>query len=313
VKRPIVNDWIDINRKVPRIVDVLPNGPRHFKTVQVFLAGGVPEVMLHLRDMNVLNLDCMTVTGMPLGENLAWWEKSERRKRFREILFREDGVDPDEVIVSHEKNFGGTLIFPTGNLAPQGCVVKSTAIEPGLWNDDVYEIVGRARVFTSEEQAIEAVKSSGDDRIRSDEIIVLLCRGPIGAGMPETAQITIALKNTRALKNIPLITDGRFSGVTSGPCIGHVGPEALAGGPIGKLRDGDRIRIHLDRKKLQGSVDALDVDPETRQMRNDLKPDPHLPAATRLWAALQQVGGGAWGGCVYDSERILEALRAQRQ
>jgi putative YjhG/YagF family dehydratase len=311
LKRPSVDDWIEINRKVPRIVDVLPNGPTHFKTVQVFLAGAVPEVMLHLREMNMLKLDCMTVTGMTLGENLQWWEKSERRERFREILFQQDGVDPDDVIVSQDKNFGGTLIFPTGNLAPQGSVVKSTAIDASLWKNDIYENIGAARVFISEDHAIAAVKSVGEDRIRDGEIIVLLCRGPVGAGMPETAQITFALKNTKALKNISLITDGRFSGVSSGPCIGHIGPEALAGGPIGKLRDGDRIRIHLDRKNLRGNIDLIDGAKilSQRAVRDDLKPDPNLPAATRLWAALQQVGGGTWGGCVYDGEGIVQALR----
>ena len=308
--RPTVKDWIAINRAVPRIVDVLPNGPRFFKTVQVFLAGGVPEVMLRLREINALDLTCMTVSGATIGQNLEWWEKSDRRSRLRERLLREDGVDPDDVIVPVGRHFGRTLIFPRGNLAPEGSVVKSTAIDESLWNDDLYEHVGPARVFVTEESAIEAVKSTGNDRIRPGEIVVLLCRGPVGAGMPETAQITIALKMTQALRNTPLITDGRFSGLTSGPCIGHVGPEALAGGPIGKLRDGDQVRIRLDRAKLEGSVDVIgDPGFEQRPLRADLRADANLPAATRLWAALQQSGGGTWGGCVYDVDRIVERMR----
>jgi putative YjhG/YagF family dehydratase len=309
LRRPTVEDWIAINRAVPRIVDVLPNGPRYFKTVQVFLAGGVPEVMLHLRAMNVLDLSCTTVSGATVRENLEWWEKSDRRLRLRETLMREDNVDPDDVIVTPNRHFGRTLIFLRGNLAPEGSIVKSTAIDESLWRDNVYEQVGAARVFVTEEAAIDAVKSTGDDRIRPGEIIVLLCRGPIGAGMPETAQVTIALKMIPALRNTPLITDGRFSGLTSGPCIGHIGPEALAGGPIGKLRDGDRIRIRLDRVKLEGSIDLVDAEALShRAARDDVKPDPNLPPATRLWAALQQAGGGTWGGCVYDVDQIIERL-----
>jgi putative YjhG/YagF family dehydratase len=321
IKRPTVDDWIRTNQRINRIVDVLPNGPRHFKTVQVFLAGGVPEVMLHLRDMGALDLNCMTVTGMTLGENLKWWESSERRKRFRQILQQQDGVDPRKVIVEPSRNFGSTLIFPRGNLAPQGSVVKSSAIDASLWKNGIYESIGRARVFVTEEAAIEAVKSTGPGAIQSGDTIVLLCRGPIGAGMPETAQITIALKWTKALKNISLLTDGRFSGLSSGPCIGHIGPEALAGGLIGKLRDGDRVRIHLDRNKLEGSIDLVDESGNAeagalilskRRPREDLTPDPKLPAATRLWAALQQTGGGTWGGCVYDVDAIAGMIYEQR-
>jgi dihydroxyacid dehydratase/phosphogluconate dehydratase len=296
-----------------RIVDVLPNGPRFFKTVQVFLAGAVPEVMLHLREMGMLELNCLTVTGQTVGENLKWWETSDRRKRFREILKCQDDVEPADVIVPPDRGFGGTLIFPSGNLAPQGSVVKATAIDPSLWNNDVYEHIGPARVFVTEDAAIEAVRSTGSDRIKAGEIIVLLCRGPIGAGMPETAQITIALKMTKALRNTPLLTDGRFSGFSSGPCIGHIGPEALAGGPLGKLQDGDMIRIRLDRKKLEGSIDLVDSSFLSRRAaRGDLRPDPNLPDATRLWAALQQTGGGTWGGCVFDVDRITAALRAAK-
>ncbi|MFN8392710.1 MAG: YjhG/YagF family D-xylonate dehydratase [Bdellovibrionota bacterium] len=328
VTRPHVADWIEMNKRVPRIVDVLPNGPRNFRTVQVFLAGGVPEVMLRLRDIGALDLDCLTASGLTVGQVLDWWATSERRERFREHLRREDGVDPDEVILqpsqSDLRGLARTVIFPVGNLAPEGSVVKSTAIDPSLCKDGVYEQVGTARVFTSENAAIDAIRSVGEDRINPGDIIVLMCRGPLGAGMPETAQITLALKYTKALKHIALITDGRFSGFSSGPCVGHVGPEALAGGPIGKLRDGDIIRIRLDQNALEGAIDLVgdartpdrDRSPEfglqllsARAPREDLKPDPQLPQATRLWAALQQSGGGTWGGCVYDVANIVERLR----
>lgn len=328
LERPVVEDWIRMNSAVPRIVDVLPNGPVNFKTVQLYLAGGVPEIMLHLRSIAMLDLDALTVTGMRLGDNLEWWEKSDQRRRFREILKQQDGVDADRVIMGPAKakecGLARTVIFPAGNLCPEGSVVKSTSIEPSLFKNGVYQHQGPARVFISEDDAIAAIKSEGDDRINPGEIIVLVCRGPLGAGLPETSQITMALKYTKALKNIPLLTDGRFSGFSSGPCIGHVGPEALSGGPIGKIRDGDIIELHLNTETLEGKVNLLGerttppdkLSPKTgsallaaRQSRPDLAPDPRLPTAVRLWALLQSKSGGTWGGCVYDYEAISAAMK----
>jgi len=133
--------------------------------------------------------------------------------------------------------------------------------------------------------------------------------------------VTSALKHLSFGKHVALVTDARFSGVSTGACIGHVGPEALAGGPIGRVRDGDVIRIVIDRNKLEGSVDLLGEagqsgTPEAgasllarRKATEGLRSHPKLPDDTRLWAALQQVGGGTWGGCVYDVERILDKLR----
>src|SRR5262249_49720223 len=142
------------------------------------------------------------------------------------------------------------------------------------------------------------------------------CRGPLGSGMEEIYQITAALKHLGFGKYIAVLTDARFSGVSTGACIGHVSPEALAGGPLGKLRDGDRIRIVIDRTKLEGSVDLVvndSVEQGTtelarRQPRPDLAPDENLPTDTRLWALLQQASGGVWSGCVYDETRIAEIL-----
>src|ERR687895_880012 len=94
LRRPTVDDWIDVNRRVPRLVDVLPNGPTGHTTVRVFLAGGVPEVMLHLREMGLLHEDCLTATGEPLGRSLDWWQGSERRRRLRDALHEQDGGDP---------------------------------------------------------------------------------------------------------------------------------------------------------------------------------------------------------------------------
>ena len=149
----------------------------------------------------------------------------------------------------------------------------------------------------------------------------------MGAGMEEIYQITAALKHLSFGKEIAVLTDARFSGVSTGACLGHASPEALAGGPIGKLLDGDRIRIVVDQNRLEGSVDLVgDVTRDAqrelsseegarvlaaRSRREDLAPDPDLPEDTRLWAALQAIGGGVWGGCVYDSDAIIARLEGK--
>jgi len=315
LRRPSVEDWARVNRSTPRLVDALPNGPRNFATVQVFLAGGVPEVMLHLRRAGLLHTKVRTATGMTLNDNLEWWEQSERRAALRRRLRELDGVDPDDVILSPDaaraRGITSTVCFPTGNLAPEGSVVKATAIDPSVVDaDGVYRKRGPARVFTSEPAAIAAIK---EGRIREGDIVVLAGRGPMGSGMEETYQLTSALKYLPFGKHVALITDARFSGVSTGACIGHVSPEALAGGPIGKLRDGDLIEIVIDRNRLEGSVNVIGVDLEARPPHPDLRPDPLLPEDTRLWAALQEASGGSWAGSVYDVDRIIALLEAGRR
>ena len=320
--RPTVEDWIAINRRVPRLVDVLPNGPVYHPTIRAFLAGGVPEVMLHLRRLGLLETGVLTVAGVTWGEVLDAWEKSERRTRFRQLLRELDGVVPDDVILSparaQERGLTSTVTFPRGNLAPEGAVIKSTAIDPAVVDaDGVFRHEGPAKVFTSERAAMQALKAGG---IQAGEVMVLAGIGPLGTGMEETAQITIALKHLPFGNRVTLVTDGRFSGVSTGACIGHVGPEALAGGPIGRVRDGDRIRVVIDRDRLEGSVDFVGegtrlCSPEAgaavlaaRSPHPGLAPAPELPDDTRLWAALQRLGGGTWGGCVYDAEAVADAL-----
>jgi xylonate dehydratase len=322
--RPTVEDWIRVNRQVPRLVDVLPNGPTHHPTVRVFLAGGVPEVMLHLRDLGALDTSVMTVSGATLEENLNWWAASERRSRFRDALQRQDQVAPESVIMSpteaRKRGLTSTMTFPRGNLAPEGSVIKSTAIDPSVVGaDGVYRKEGPARVFVREEDAINAIKQG---RIQAGDILVLAGCGPLGTGMEETYQLTSALKHLPFGKEVALLTDARFSGVSTGACVGHIGPEALAGGPLGKLREGDWIRVQIDRHQLEGRIDFIGekgrrISPEEgaaelelRPPRPDLQPSKMLPDETRLWAALQQVGGGTWGGCVYEIDRIVECLRA---
>ncbi len=325
--RPTVEEWSAVNRRVPRLVDVLPNGPVGHPTVRVFLAGGVPEVMLHLRVLGLLDESCLTAGGETLGRVLDWWQGSERRRRLREVLAARDRVDPDDVILSPERararGLTSTVTFPRGNLAPEGSVIKSTAIDPGVVDaDGVYRKTGPARVFTSERAAIAAIKSRGPECLRAGDVLVLICRGPLGAGMEEIYQITSALKHLSFGKHVAVLTDARFSGVSTGACIGHIGPEALAGGPIGKVRDGDLIQVVVDRNRLEGSIDLVGegathfgAEEGTRVLaarapRPDLVPDPDLPEDTRLWAALQRVGGGTWGGCVFDVDAIVAALGA---
>ena len=326
LSRPVASDWAEVNRLVPRLVDALPNGPRNFATVQVFLAGGAPEVMLHLRRAGLLDTSVKTVSGETLAACLDWWQDSRRRHELRRRLRAQDGIDPDDVIMSPDraqsKGISSTICFPVGNLAPEGSVIKSTAIDPSLIDEnDVYRHVGPAKVFTTEASAIQAIKNG---EVAQGDVIVLICGGPAGAGMQEVYQITSALKQLPHCKHVAVLTDARFSGVSTGACIGHISPEALAGGAIGKILEGDRIEIVIDRKRLTGSCHLVGDVHELfgaeegsrrlaqREPRPDLHPHPSLPEDTRLWAALVQASGGVWGGCVYDSDKIIALLKKQR-
>ncbi len=330
LRRPSVEDWAAVNRAVPRLVDALPNGPQGFATVQVFLAGGVPEVMLHLRRAGLLDTSVRTVSGETLDANLDWWEASERRSALKARLSALDGIDAHEVIFSpgnaRARGLTATVCFPVGNLAPEGSVIKSTSIDPSLIDENnAYEHTGPARVFVTEAAAIDAIKHG---RVGHGDVLVLICGGPLGAGMQEIYQVTSALKSLPFCKHVAVLTDARFSGVSTGACVGHISPEALAGGPIGRVREGDVIRISINRTALHGTVDLLGEATETgvtmfpaeegarrlaaRAPRADLAPHPELPDDTRLWAALVQASGGVWGGCVYDADAIAAQLARGR-
>ena len=327
LKTPTVDDWIRVNRATPRLVDALPNGPKGHPTAQVFMAGGVPEVMLYLRSMGLLHGQVTTATGETLDATLDWWESSDRRRAARARLASASAIDPDQVIMAPDAarhaGLTSTVVFPLGNLAPQGSVIKATAIDPSVVDEDgVYRHRGPARVFTDERDAVAAVKGTTDRPIRTGDVIVLIGAGPSGTGMQETAQITTALRYLPWGKHVALITDGRFSGISTGACIGHVGPEALDEGPIGRVRDDDVIEIVIDRVALTGRVTlvgaaGLVLDPDecevllhSRPQHPGLAPHANLPADSRLWAALQRASGGTWGGCVYDVDRIVTALDA---
>jgi dihydroxyacid dehydratase/phosphogluconate dehydratase len=286
--------------------------------------------MLHLRELGLLHVDALTVSGRTLGENLDWWAASDARRIARERLRALDGVDPDHVIMgpnaARAAGLTSALVFPTGNLAPEGAVIKATSIDPAVVDaDHVYRHTGRARVFASEQQAIRAIKDTGPDAVRSGDVVVLAGCGPMGTGMEETYQLTSALRHLPWGKHVAVLTDARFSGVSTGACIGHIGPEALAGGPIGRLRDGDLVRIEIDRIRLEGRIDFIGRDGEpqlapevaatelaARTIHPALAPHARLPLDTRLWAALQDASGGTWAGCVYDAEAIILALELGR-
>ena len=260
----------------------------------------------------------LTVSGETLGAVLDWWEQSERRVALRKVLKDREGIDPDAVIMSPDSarraGLTSTVTFPKGNLAPGGSVIKSTSIDPSVLDaDGIYRKTGPARVFRTEKDAIAAIKRGA---INAGDVIVLMCRGPMGSGMEEIYAITSALRYLDNGKHIAVITDARFSGVSTGACIGHVTPEALAGGPIGKVREGDLIEIVIDRAKLEGSVNfAPNGDAEegakllAQRTPEGLHPDVDLPPETRLWAALQDVSGGTWGGCVFDVDAVVKRLQ----
>ena len=327
LSRPTVDDWRRVNRSVPRLVDALPNGPRNHPTIRVFLAGGVPEVMLHLRRLGLLDTAARTIDGRSWDDLLDEWDGSERRASLRERLREQDGVDPDDVIsppkLARAKGLNSTVCFPGGNLAPEGSVIKSTALDPRTLDDDgVYRLTGPARVFTRERDVIAALKGTAGTPVEPGEVIVLAGRGPLGSGMEETYQVTSVLRYLPTGRDIALVTDARFSGVSTGACIGHVSPEALEGGPIGRVVDGDLVRIVVDPVRLDASIDVVGHGDERwtseeaaavlaeRPLNPAVSPDPGLPADTALWASLQSVSGGLWGGCVYDSEAIVHALGA---
>ncbi len=330
LKRPTVEDWSDVNRRVARFVDVLPNGPKNHPTVQLYLAGGVPEIMLHLRELGAVDCSCMTVIGKTWNEILDEWQTSTRRAAMRQLLRDRDGIDPDDVIIppkiAKQRGLTSTVVFPIGNLCPEGSVIKATSIDPAVIDPDgVYRHTGPARVFTSEHAAIRAIKGQSDRKVEAGDVLVLIGCGPLGTGMEETYQLTSALKFIKWGKHVAIVTDARFSGVSTGACIGHAGPEALAGGPLGKVQEGDTIEIIVDRNQLSGSVNLIAAAGKSltplqatellkqRPVHAELKADDRLPDDTRLWAALQQIGGGTWGGCVYDVDAILKVIERGRE
>ncbi len=233
-----LDDFIRVGARVPHLADVKPFG-RHVMT-DVDRIGGVPVVMKALLDAGLLHGDCLTVTGKTVAENLAHIAPP----------------DPDGQVLRATKSpihpTGGITILK-GSLAPEGAVVKSAGFD-----SDVFE--GTARVFDRERAAMDALE---DGTITAGDVVVIRYEGPKGGpGMREMLAITGAIKGAGLGKDVLLMTDGRFSGGTTGLCVGHVAPEAVDGGPIALVRDGDRIRLDVGRGLLDLLVD--DAELETR-------------------------------------------------
>ena len=234
----------EIARKVPHLCDMRPSGPHDLEELDA--AGGLPAVMKVLRDK--LHLNALTVTGKTVGENIK-----------DAMVLNQEVIRPLNNPVHEE---GGIAVL-TGNLAPNGAVTKITAISPKMLFHK-----GPARVFDSEEEAMKAILNR---EINSGDVIVIRYEGPKGGpGMREMLSPTAAIAGMGLSESVALITDGRFSGATRGPCIGHVSPEAAEGGPIAALRDGDMIVIDVPNRKLEVELS----DEEIKERLSAWKPRP---------------------------------------
>jgi dihydroxy-acid dehydratase len=228
----------EINKKIPTLLGIAPNGPHGI--VDLYRAGGVPAVMSRISGM--LDLECLNVSGQKLGE-----------------IVSQARVEDETVIPPLDKprlSEGATVVL-YGNLAPEGAVVKQSAVDPSMRT-----FTGGALVMNAEQDALDALQGG---KIEEGTVIVIRYEGPKGGpGMPEILAVTLQLVMS-GLSRVALITDGRFSGATSGPCVGHVSPEAYLGGPIGLLEDGDQITIDIPNRSI--SVDLTDQALEQRRKR----------------------------------------------
>jgi dihydroxy-acid dehydratase len=235
-----LNDFDRIHRRVPVLANAKTTG--RYPVEYLWYAGGVPAVMLELRDM--LNLDCLTVTGKTLGENLADIERSGFFVETRGYL-NNFNVPPDEILRPRSRAFGpeGGIAVLRGNLAPAGSVVKYFSVPA-----EMHVHVGPARVFDSEGSATQALLAR---QVKPGDVVVIRYEGPRANGMPEMYFATAIVAADPALNTTTaVVTDGRYSGAAKGPAVGHVAPEAVEGGPIALVEDGDLIEIHIPERRL---------------------------------------------------------------
>jgi dihydroxy-acid dehydratase len=262
-----MDDFHRIGSKVPLLADVKPFG--RYVMSDIDRVGGVPVVMKALLDAGLMHGDCLTVSGKTMAENLA------------DIA----SPDPDgDILHAISKSFGGTggISILGGSLAPEGAVVKNAGIPV-----DVFE--GPAKVFERERAAMDALEAGG---IEAGDVVIIRYEGPKGGpGMREMLMITGAIKGAGLGKDVLLITDGRFSGGTTGLCVGHVSPEALDGGAIGLVKNGDRIRIDIPNRKLDLLVD----DSELQKRRETWEPVPHKYHSGVLGKYSKLVGSASKG------------------
>ncbi len=247
-----------LNREIPYLTNIQPSGA--YMNELFWYAGGVPRVQMELRDL--LDLKALTVTGKSLGENL---QKLEEDGFFRrgEGYLANFKVKREDVIrrIQDSKSFGSIAVL-RGNIAPEGSVVKYAAIRPEMLTHQ-----GPARVFNREEDAHRAILQG---KIQPGSVVVIRYEGPRGSGMPEILSTTEALVTNPDLSHTAIVTDGRFSGATRGPCIGHVSPEAAQGGPIALVEDGDLILIDIPQRALSViGIKGEKADPKTIQSTLD--------------------------------------------
>jgi len=270
-----LDDVARIFKKTPYLADLMPGGT--YTATDMYRAGGVPVVIKELLDNGLLHGDCLTVTGKTLKQNHAKVKFPENQKVFYRV---KDALSPT-----------GGVVGLKGTLAPEGAIVKVAGME------DELTFEGPARCFDCEEEAFEAVVKK---EIKEGDVIVIRYEGPKGGpGMREMLSTTAALYGLGMGDKVALITDGRFSGGTRGFCIGHVGPEAAVGGPIGLLKDGDIISI--DAKK--GKLDVKLSKSELERRRKKWKPRKHDYQSGALWRYAQTVGNAREGAVVHPGAK----------
>ncbi|MFL8810431.1 dihydroxy-acid dehydratase [Clostridioides difficile] len=236
-----LNFFDEISEKTPCLTKLSPSGKHHIEDLH--MAGGIPAIMNELSKINGINLDCKTVTGKTIGENIRNCE-----------------IENEEVIHTLKNPYSnqGGLAILKGNLALNGAVVKKSAVAEEML---VHE--GPARVFNSEEEAVNAIFGK---KINKGDVIVIRYEGPKGGpGMKEMLSPTSAVAGMGLDKHVALLTDGRFSGATRGASIGHISPEAIEGGLIGLVEEGDIISINIPDKKLELKVDEVEI--ENRKLK----------------------------------------------
>ncbi|MFC5219593.1 dihydroxy-acid dehydratase [Streptomyces coerulescens] len=265
-----IDDFDRIHRQVPVLANVKTTG--RYPVEYLWYAGGVPAVMLELRDM--LHLDCLTVTGRTLGENL---EELENSRYFDERYgyLKNVNVAKEEIIRPRQDPFaadGGVAVL-RGNLAPEGAMVKAFSVP-----EEMHVHVGPARVFDFEPPAIAALTRR---EVAPGEVVVIRYEGPRANGMPEMYFASTIISNDRTLNaTTALVTDGRYSGAMEGPCIGHVAPEAIEGGPIALIEEGDLIEINIPERRLAivgvkgGRLPEYQVEAELAERRRHWTPQP---------------------------------------
>lgn len=240
-----------LSRETPHLVNLRPGGPYHM--IDLDRAGGIPAIMSRLSEK--LNMDALTVTSRTIGEELREFLPANPKANAKVIATLNQPVHSE----------GGIAIL-YGSLAPEGCVVKQTAVSPAMLRHE-----GPAMVYDSEEEAMRGIVGG---EIRAGDVVIIRYEGPKGGpGMRETLAPTSAIAGAGLSESVALITDGRFSGGTRGPCIGHVSPEAAVGGPIALVMRGDTIRIDIPGRRVDLLVDSAEM---LRRAKDWKEPEPKI-------------------------------------